>query len=142
MIFFNINSFAKHGIEVHMNRLISLVFGMMILSSCSQEKIEMKVELKNVLYNSSGENTLSYSDRSIYPSTGARGTGDGGGIILGKGERKYYSKTVYLRGKSVFILMNGSYTANIQLLRKGRVCAVGNFQNNGPPTQVRLECKI
>jgi hypothetical protein len=142
MVFFNINSFIQYGIEVRMNRLIALILGMMVLSSCSREKIEMRIDLKDVLYNSSSENTLSYSDRQIYPSTGARGTGEGGGISLGKEKFDYYTKTVFVMSKNIFILMNGSYEVEIKMFLKGKLCGKGNFKNDGPPKQVRLECRI
>jgi hypothetical protein len=141
MMFFNIDSFTKYGIEVRMNKIIALIFGVVLLSSCSRSPTEIQIKLRSVLRNPDG-NIISYSGRSIDPSTGARGSGGGGFIALGSSARKEYFTKVYSSSRTIFVLMTGSFDAEIKLLVSDQECANGVYRNSGPPKQVRLECRI
>jgi hypothetical protein len=139
-ILFNIDSFAKYDIEVRMNRLIALILGMMILSSCQRSPTEIQIKLTNG--DNESDKGFSYSGRSMQPRVSARGSDSNGIIILGKGKMEDYSYKTTVSSRTMFFLLRGVYTADLKLLVDGKICASGTFKSEGPPKQIRLECSI
>jgi hypothetical protein len=122
------------------NKFVALIFGIIIFSSCSRPPIELQIVITDGKKDS--EKILSYSGRSLQPRVSARGSDSNGFLVIGKGAIDNYFYKNVVGSRTMFFLMEGEYRADLKLLVDGKVCAKGIFKSDGPPKQVRLECRI